>query len=251
MRSTKIIATLGPSTDDPKVLARLFQAGVNVVRVNFSHGNAEERNYRVSEVRRVSAELGLDIGIMGDLQGPKIRVAKFANGPIELLDGAQFILDPDLGEHAGDTGQVGTSYHRLAQDVVPGDMILLDDGQIEMRVTAVEGTRVICEVSVGGKLSDNKGMNKQGGGLSAAALTDKDLEDIVEAARMELDFLAVSFPRCAADVENARRLLRDAGGEGLIVAKIERAEAVADLENIVDASDAIMIARGDLGVEVG
>jgi pyruvate kinase len=251
MRSTKIIATLGPSTDDPRVLARLFQAGVNVVRVNFSHGNAEERRYRVSEVRRVSAELGLDIGIMGDLQGPKIRVAKFANGPIELLDGAQFVLDPDLGEHEGDTGQVGTSYRRLAQDVAPGDMILLDDGQIEMRVTAVEGTRVVCEVSVGGRLSDNKGMNRQGGGLSAPALTDKDLEDIVAAAEMELDFLAVSFPRCAADVENARRLLRDAGGEGLIVAKIERAEAVADLENIVDASDAIMIARGDLGVEVG
>ena len=251
MRSTKIIATLGPSTDDPKVLARLFQAGVNVVRVNFSHGNAEERRCRVSEVRRVSAKLGLDIGIMGDLQGPKIRVAKFAKGPIELLDGAQFILDPDLDEHAGDAEQVGTSYRQLAQDVSAGDMILLDDGQIELRVTAVEGTRVICEVSVGGKLSDNKGMNRQGGGLSAPALTDKDLEDIVAAAEMELDFLAVSFPRCAADVENARKLLREAGGEGLIVAKIERAEAVADLENIVEASDAVMIARGDLGVEVG
>ncbi|MCW8846041.1 MAG: pyruvate kinase, partial [Gammaproteobacteria bacterium] len=251
MRSTKIIATLGPSTDDPKVLARLFQAGVNVVRINFSHGNAEERGYRVSEVRRVSAELGLDIAIMGDLQGPKIRVAKFANGPVELLDGAQFILDSDLGEHAGDVEQVGTSYPRLAQDVSAGDMILLDDGQLELRVIAVEGTRVICEVCVGGRLSDNKGMNRQGGGLSAPALTDKDLEDIVAAAEMELDFLAVSFPRNAADVENARRLLREAGGEGLIVAKIERAEAVADLENIVEASDAVMIARGDLGVEVG
>ena len=251
MRSTKIIATLGPSTDDPKVLARMFQAGVNVVRVNFSHGNAEERNFRVSEVRRVSAELGLDIGIMGDLQGPKIRIAKFANGPIDLVDGAQFILNPDLDEHAGDMGQVGTTYPMLAQDVSAGDVLLLDDGQIEMRVTAVDGRRVICQVSVGGRLSDNKGMNRQGGGLSAPALTEKDLEDIVAAAKMELDFLAVSFPRCADDVENARSLLRDAGGEGLIVAKIERAEAVADLENIVEASDAVMIARGDLGVEVG
>jgi pyruvate kinase len=251
MRSTKIIATLGPATDAPQVLARMFTAGVNVVRVNFSHGSAEDRQKRVTEVRRVSAELGLDVAILGDLQGPKIRVEKFANGPIELVEGAQFSLDPDLGEFDGDINQVGITYPPLAEDVSEGDVLLLDDGQIELLVTEVTGKRVNCRVVVGGKLSDNKGMNRQGGGLSAPALTEKDLEDIEAAAAMQLDFLAVSFPRSAADIENARRLLHEAGGSGLIVAKIERAEAVEDLENIVEASDVIMIARGDLGVEMG
>jgi pyruvate kinase len=251
MRSTKIIATLGPSTDDPKILSRLIEAGVNVVRVNFSHGNAADRKRRVALVRQVGAELGRDIGILGDLQGPKIRIEKFANGPIELVEGAQFVLDSGLGELAGDQGQVGITYAGLAGDVSEGDVLLLDDGQIELAVTAVEGQRIVCKVVVGGTLSNNKGINRQGGGLSAPALTEKDLDDIRAAAEMELDFLAVSFPRSAVDVENARSLLRDAGGKGLIVAKIERAEAVADLENIVAASDAVMIARGDLGVEVG
>jgi pyruvate kinase len=251
MRSTKIIATLGPATDAPQVLARMFTAGVNVVRVNFSHGSAEDRQKRVTEVRRVSAELGLDVAILGDLQGPKIRVEKFANGPIELVEGAQFSLDPELGEFDGDINQVGITYPPLAEDVSEGDVLLLDDGQIELLVTEVTGKRVNCRVVVGGKLSDNKGMNRQGGGLSAPALTEKDLEDIEAAAAMQLDFLAVSFPRSAADIENARRLLHEAGGSGLIVAKIERAEAVEDLENIVEASDVIMIARGDLGVEMG
>jgi len=229
----------------------MFTAGVNVVRVNFSHGSAEDRQKRVTEVRRVSAELGLDVAILGDLQGPKIRVEKFANGPIELVEGAQFSLDPDLGEFDGDINQVGITYPPLAEDVSEGDVLLLDDGQIELLVTEVTGKRVNCRVVVGGKLSDNKGMNRQGGGLSAPALTEKDLEDIEAAAAMQLDFLAVSFPRSAADIENARRLLHEAGGSGLIVAKIERAEAVEDLENIVEASDVIMIARGDLGVEMG
>ncbi|MDH3399510.1 MAG: pyruvate kinase [Chromatiales bacterium] len=251
MRSTKIIATLGPATDAPQVLARIFTAGVNVVRINFSHGSAEDREKRVAEVRRVSAELGLDVAILGDLQGPKIRVEKFADGPIELIEGEQFSLDPELGEFDGDQNQVGITYAPLAEDVSEGDVLLLDDGQIELLVTEVKGKRVVCRVVVGGKLSDNKGMNRQGGGLSAPALTEKDLEDIQAAAAMQLDFLAVSFPRSAADIENARRLLHDAGGSGLIVAKIERAEAVEDLENIVEASDVIMIARGDLGVEMG
>jgi pyruvate kinase len=251
MRSTKIIATLGPATDAPQILARIFTAGVNVVRVNFSHGSAEDRQRRVAEVRRVSAELGLDVAILGDLQGPKIRVEKFANGPIELVEGEQFSLDPDLGEFDGDNNQVGITYAPLAEDVSEGDVLLLDDGQIELLVTEVIGKRVVCRVVVGGKLSDSKGMNRQGGGLSAPALTEKDLEDIQAAAAMQLDFLAVSFPRSAADIENARRLLHEAGGSGLIVAKIERAEAVEDLENIVEASDVIMIARGDLGVEMG
>ena len=178
MRSTKIIATLGPATDAPQVLARMFTAGVNVVRVNFSHGSAEDRQKRVTEVRRVSAELGLDVAILGDLQGPKIRVEKFANGPIELVEGAQFSLDPDLGEFDGDINQVGITYPPLAEDVSEGDVLLLDDGQIELLVTEVTGKRVNCRVVVGGKLSDNKGMNRQGGGLSAPALTEKDLEDI-------------------------------------------------------------------------
>ena len=251
MRSTKIIATLGPATDAPEILARIFKAGVNVVRVNFSHGSAEDRERRVAQVRQVSAEVGLDVAILGDLQGPKIRVEKFANGPIELLEGEQFTLDPDLGELDGDVNQVGITYAPLAEDVSEGDVLLLDDGQIELLVTAVEGKRVVCRVVVGGTLSNNKGINRQGGGLSAPALTEKDLEDIQAAAAMGLDFLAVSFPRNAADIENARRLLHEAGGTGLIVAKIERAEAVEDLENIVEASDVVMIARGDLGVEMG
>ncbi|HUO82636.1 MAG TPA: pyruvate kinase [Gammaproteobacteria bacterium] len=251
MRRTKIVVTLGPATDDPAVLAEILRAGANVVRVNFSHGTADDVERRVALVRNVAAGLGRDVGILGDLRGPKIRTRRFADGSIELSRGDRFVLDVSLGEDAGTAAGVGVTYPQLAQDVSAGDTLLLDDGHIVLDVEAVEGPRVICRVTAGGRLSNAKGINRQGGGLSAAALTEKDREDIRTAAALELDYLAVSFPREAADIELARRLFREVGGEGRIVAKIERAEAVQNIESIIDASDVIMVARGDLGVEVG
>ncbi|MGH8495362.1 MAG: pyruvate kinase [Gammaproteobacteria bacterium] len=251
MRRTKIVATLGPATDDPEVLAELLRAGANVVRVNFSHGTTEDVERRTKLVRKVAADIGREVGVLGDLSGPKIRIQRFAAGSVELARGDRFVLDTSLDENAGTAEAVGVTYPQLARDVAPGDVLLLDDGHIVLDVESVEGSRVICRVNVGGRLADAKGINRQGGGLSAATLTDKDREDIRTAARLGLDFLAVSFPRGATDIELARSLFREAGGEGLIVAKIERAEAVRNIEGIIDASDVIMVARGDLGVEVG
>ncbi len=251
MRRTKIIATLGPATDDPGVLSRLLDAGVDVVRINFSHGDHAAQERRVRDVREAAAAAGRYIGILGDLQGPKIRIQRFRDGRITLQEGQEFILDPDLPPAAGDERGVGVAYAALADDVAPGDTLLLDDGQIVLSVGAVAGRKIICTVQSGGELSDNKGINRQGGGLSAPALTDKDREDIGLAARLQLEWLAVSFVRGAADISEARELLRHAGGEGLIVAKIERAEAIDHLDEIIAAADAVMVARGDLGVEVG
>ena len=250
-KRTKIVVTLGPATDRPGVLEGMLRAGADVVRVNFSHGNEADRERRVREVREVAARMGRDIGILGDLQGPKIRVERFADGPVELVDGAAFTLDASLGADAGDAQAVGVAYKKLPQDVRPGDLLLLDDGAITLEVEQVEGPRVRCIVRAGGTLSDNKGINRQGGGLSAGALTGKDREDIRSSAALGLDFLAVSFPRSAADMEEARTLMREAGGNALLVAKIERAEAVDQIEDITRASDVIMVARGDLGVEIG
>ncbi len=251
LRRTKIVATLGPATDEPEVLAELLRAGANVVRVNFSHGTTGDFERRARLVREVAANIGREVGVLGDLRGPKIRIRRFAGGSVELTRGDRFVLDTSLDEHAGGAGSVGVTYPQLARDVAVGDTLLLDDGHIVLEVEAIEDPRVFCRVIVGGRLSDAKGINRQGGGLSAAALTDKDREDIRTAAGLELDYLAVSFPRDAADIELARRLFREAGGEGRIVAKIERAEAVQNIEAIVEASDVIMVARGDLGVEVG
>lgn len=250
-KRTKIVATLGPATDRPGVLDRLLRAGVDVVRINFSHGTLADRQQRVRDVREAAARVGRDIGILGDLQGPKIRVERFADGPVELVEGAAFALDAALAADAGDEHAVGIAYKTLPQDVSPGDVLLLNDGAIALEVEHVSGPRVECRVRVGGMLSDNKGINRQGGGLSAGALTDKDREDIRVAAALDVDFLAVSFPRDAADMEEARRLLREAGGRALLVAKIERAEAVERIEEIVRVSDIVMVARGDLGVEIG
>jgi pyruvate kinase len=250
-KRTKIVATLGPATDRPGVLEAMIRAGVDVVRINFSHGTDADRRRRVSEVHATGLRLGRDIGVLGDLQGPKIRVERFANGPVELEDGASFALDAALPPDAGDQHAVGVAYKALPQDVSPGDMLLLNDGAIVLEVERVEGPRVECRVRVGGTLSDGKGINRMGGGLSAGALTDKDRDDIRTAAELGLDFLAVSFPRAAEDMLEARRLLHEAGGRALLVAKIERAEAVARIEEIVRASDVVMVARGDLGVEIG
>ncbi|MCP5424403.1 MAG: pyruvate kinase [Gammaproteobacteria bacterium] len=251
LRRTKILATLGPATDAPKILEAIIRAGVDVVRLNFSHGTEEEHRTRVKLVRECATSQGRAIGVLADLQGPKIRTHRFRAGRVFLQEGAPFILDADMAPDAGTVEGVGITYKALPQDVQVGDTLLLDDGRLVLVVEDVIGPQVICRVWVGGELSDKKGINRQGGGLSAPALTHKDREDIRTAAELGVDYLAISFPRSADDVLEARALLRAAGGHGAIVSKIERAEALNDLEGIVKASDAVMIARGDLGVEIG
>ncbi|MGA2777965.1 MAG: pyruvate kinase [Steroidobacteraceae bacterium] len=251
LRRTKIVATLGPATDDPKVLADIVRAGVDVVRLNFSHGQAADHARRVALVRQAAETAGRYIGILGDLQGPKIRVDRFVDGKVQLADGAAFALDASLAVDAGTDKAVGIAYKKLPTDVHIGDVLLLNDGQISLQVEKIDGPRISTRVLVGGELGNNKGINRQGGGLSAGALTDKDREDIRTAAALKVDFLGISFPRDAADMNEARALLREAGGHGLLCAKIERAEAIDNLEQVVRASDAIMVARGDLGVEMG
>jgi pyruvate kinase len=250
-RRTKIVATLGPATDDAAVLERLILAGADVLRVNFSHGNKDQQVQRIRAVREVADRVGRCVAVMGDLQGPKIRIESFTNGSVQLQNGQPFTLDTAMEQKAGDERRVGVAYPSLVEDVEPGDMLLLDDGQIVLEVNSAEGTQVRCTVAQGGELANKKGLNKRGGGLSAPALTDKDREDIETAAKEGLDFVSVSFARNADDVEEARQLLRAAGGHGYIVAKIERAEAVQNIKAIIEASDAIMVARGDLAVEVG
>jgi pyruvate kinase len=250
-RRTKIVATLGPSTDDPKVLDAMIQAGVDVVRVNFSHGTHEEHMRRAEQVRNRARAHGRQVGVFADLQGPKIRIDKFKDGKIELVEGARFILDAELDKDAGTQERVGITYKALVDDVSRGDTLLLDDGAVVLWVEEVKGFEIETRVVVGGTLSNNKGINRKGGGLSAQAITDKDRADIKAAAAMQADYVAVSFPRSAEDIYEARSLLRQSGGHGGIVAKIERAEAMEALEEIMEATDVVMIARGDLGVEIG
>ena len=251
MRRTKIVTTLGPATDDPKVLLELVRAGADVVRVNFSHGKVDDHEKRVRLVSEAAEAAGKYVAVLGDLAGPKIRIDSFVAGKVFLKEGEPFTLDVALDPQAGTVTAVGCAYKNLPRDVAAGDTLLLNDGNIALEVTGVEGPRVRTRVIVGGELSDKKGINRQGGGLSAGALTDKDREDIKIAARLGVDYLAVSFARSAADMEECRNLLRAAGGEGRVVAKIERAEAIQKLDEIIDASDAVMVARGDLGVEMG
>ena len=254
LRRTKILATLGPATDTQESIQAILAAGANVVRMNFSHGTAEDHVKRAEKVRAAAAELGKYVAILGDLQGPKIRVAKFAEGAIQLAIGDHFILDSDLDPLAGNQQAVGLDYKTLPQDVSPGDTLLLDDGRIQLQVSAVDGNKVHTKVTVGGKLSNNKGINRLGGGLSAEALTEKDKSDIKTAAQIGVDYLAVSFPRSGDDLRYARQLAEEAGCHAKICAKVERAEAVATdeaIDDIIKASDAVMVARGDLGVEIG
>ena len=248
-RATKIVATLGPATSSPETIERLIAAGVNVVRLNFSHGTADDHRQRAAIVRAAADRLGVDVGVLVDLQGPKIRVGKFANGKAAIETGARFTFNLDC--ELGDAQQVGLDYKELVNDVAPGDTLLLNDGLMSMRVEAVSTKTIECTVLEGGVLSDRKGINRQGGGLSAPALTEKDIADIQVAAEIHADFLAVSFPKDAADMHRARELMQKAGGHAATVAKIERVEAIANLQEIIDASDAIMVARGDLAVEVG
>ncbi|MBN2886306.1 MAG: pyruvate kinase [Chromatiaceae bacterium] len=250
-RRTKIVATLGPATDPVEVMDQLIAAGVNVVRLNLSHDTHESHRARAELVRARAAAAGREVAILMDLQGPKIRIGKFVEGAVELARGERFAIDADCPLDAGDRERVGTTYPELAEDVAPGDTLLLDDGAIELWVDAVKGQRLECTVISGGKLSNNKGINKKGGGLSAPALTDKDKADLRFAAEINADYLAVSFVRNGDDVRLARELFMQAGGHGGIVAKIERAEAMDVIDDIINAADAIMVARGDLGVEIG
>jgi len=251
LRRTKIVATLGPATESNEALDALIKAGVDVVRLNFSHGSAEEHLARAQKVREIAKNNHRHIAILADLQGPKIRLEHFKNGSIELKNGSHFCLNVDCGINDGDQYQVGITYKALPREVKKYDVLLLDDGRIVLKVMLVDGAKINCQVIVGGMLSDSKGINLKGGGLSAEALTEKDKADIVTAAKLNAEYIGVSFPRNADDLNLARQLLRDAGGNGGVVAKIERAEALDNLENIIDASDAVMVARGDLGVEIG
>jgi len=251
LRRTKIVATLGPATDDLEVLEKLFYAGIDVVRLNFSHGKAQDHIDRATQIRAMSEKTGRRVGILADLQGPKIRIARFANDKVWLNEGQYFALDMHLGENDGDHGQVGITYEPLSKEVEVGSRLLLDDGRIVLDVDKVEQGRVSCTVVVGGALSNNKGINLLGGGLSASALTEKDKQDIQTIAEIQADFVAISFPRSAADMHEARQLLDAVGCGASLIAKIERAEAMEAMDEIILASDVIMVARGDLGVEIG
>ncbi|MCW8125589.1 pyruvate kinase [Microbulbifer halophilus] len=254
IRHTKIVATLGPGTDKPRVIEEMVRAGVNVVRLNFSHGSPEDHRKRVEAVRSAATAQDKTVAVLGDLQGPKIRIARFAEGSIWLENNSEFALDLDCPPNGGDQTRVSVDYPSLISDCETGNILLLDDGKIRLEVTGTTPQKLYCRVLQGGKLSNNKGINLLGGGLSAPALTEKDYRDIKLAAELEVDFLAVSFPRCAEDLETARSAMQDAGSQAAIVAKVERAEAVADdeqMDNLILAADAIMVARGDLGVEIG
>jgi len=253
-RSTKIVATLGPASNTPQILEEMIRAGVNVVRLNFSHGTAQDHIDRAQMVREAAKRAGREVAIMADLQGPKIRVGKFEQGKVMLESGQPFVLDASRTE-MGDIHGVGLDYKELPRDVVAGDVLLLNDGLIVLTVDKVQGEQVHTTVKMGGELSNNKGINKKGGGLTAPALTGKDMDDIKTAMSFQADYLAVSFPKNATDMEMARQLANVAAAQykhkpGLI-AKIERAEAIPRLEEILRASDGIMVARGDLAVEVG
>ena len=249
LRHTKIVATLGPASSSPDILERMVQAGIDVVRMNFSHGTADDHKARAEGIRAAAAKHGRTVGILGDLQGPKIRVGKFESGKITLVVGEAFVLDAQCA--LGNQERVGLDYKDLPKDVVSGDILLLDDGRLKLQVTGVRGHEIQTRVLVGGDLSNNKGINRQGGGLTAPALTAKDMDDIKTAAQIGVDFVAVSFPKSAADMYMARQLLRAAGSTAALIAKIERVEAITNLAEILDASDGIMVARGDLAVEVG
>ncbi len=250
-RRTKIVATLGPATDEPDVLEKLILAGCDVVRVNFSHGDPETHARRIRMVRAVARELDTDVAVLGDLAGPKIRIERFREARVALEPGQSFILYARDNPPPGDRTGVGVAYLGLARDVRPGSELLLDDGLMAMRVEKVAGDEIHCTVLTAGYLSDRKGLNLRGGGLSIPGLSEADAADIERAAEWQVDYLAVSFPRSAEDIEQARHLLKKAGGTAALVSKIERTEAIENLESVIEASDAVLVARGDLGVEIG
>jgi pyruvate kinase len=251
LRRTKIVATLGPATDDLGVLTEMMRAGLDVVRLNASHGTVEDRRRRLAAARQAAHRADRCVGVLLDLAGPKIRIDCFREGRVELAEGQAFTLDTALEATAGTVDRVGVAYKELPRDVAAGDTLLLADGQIVLDVRKVGRTAIETCVRVGGTLSDRKGLNRQGGGISAPAISERDREDIRFVAEEGIDYMAVSFARDAADIEQARALVRAAGGDARIVAKVERHEAVDNLAGIIDASDVVMVARGDLGVEMG
>jgi pyruvate kinase len=251
LRRTRILATLGPATDPPGVLDALLRAGVDAVRLNFSHGDPASQVARAQAVREAAHRVGVEVGILADLPGPKIRIETFAEGRVQLVTGERFDLIASADAPVGDVHQVGVSYLGLPGDVAAGDVLMLDDGMVQLQVTAVEGERIVTRVLNDSVLSNRKGLNKLGGGLSLGALTERDEELIAVAAGMGADFIAVSFCRNADDMHRARRIAREHGSEAAMVSKIERAEAIENLSEIVEASDVVMVARGDLGVEIG
>jgi pyruvate kinase len=251
IRRTKIIATLGPATDAPEALRALIEAGADVLRINLSHGTHKEQAFRADQVRVMALSLKKEVAILADLRGPKIRLQQFIDDSVMLKTDDTFTLDASEKAPLGDQAGVGVTYQGLADDVSPGDLLLLDDGLVTMRVVEVRGRKIVCRVVAGGVLGNRKGINVQGGGLSLPGIAEHDIEDIPRAAAMGADYLAVSFPRNADDMNEARRRLREAGSQAQLVAKIERTEAITNLEEIIAASDAVLIARGDLGVEIG
>jgi len=254
LRRTKIVATIGPASDDPDIVGRLVHAGVDVFRLNMSHGRIGEHEAAARCIRQQAAAQGRYVGILADLQGPKIRISSFAGGAVDLAAGERFRLDATLGDDAGDKHGVSFSYLPMLKNLHAGDTLLLDDGRIRLRIDEVEEKALDCTVLLGGRLGSRKGINRLGGGIAAPALTEKDLEDMAGLARLEPDYLAVSFVSSLYDIQHARDLLREQGNSAAIIAKIERAEVVADtnvLDGILIESDGIMVARGDLGVEVG
>jgi pyruvate kinase len=251
MRRTKIIATLGPATDESGVLEKLIAAGVDVFRLNYSHQTHNHHEKRMKEIRRLSLEYKHAVAVIADLQGPKIRIENFKSGKIQLKEGGNFKINTKLSSDSGDESQVGISYKQLANDLKVNDRLLIDDGRIVLGVLSMDNCIIDCEVITGGELTNSKGINLQGGGLSADALTNKDIEDMKHAAKIEVDFVAISFPRDANDIKKARKMMKDCNCNAQIIAKIERADALNHIEEIIKESDVIMIARGDLGVEVG
>ena len=250
-RRTKIIATLGPATDDESAIESLIRAGIDLVRINFSHGALTDHQRRVNAVRECAASLGRAVGILGDLQGPKIRITRFQNGCIQLEPGQKFVLDAGPSEFEGSQEIAGVDYKQLPEDVNQGDFLQLDDSRVELHVDRVDDLRIVCTVKTGGELSDNKSINRKGGGLSAGALTAMDHEALKAAAAMQVDYIAVSFVGHASDIRTTRKILNEVNATAGIIAKIERSEAIEAVDDIIQASDGVMIARGDLGVEIG
>ena len=250
-RRTKIVATLGPATDEPDVLERLISAGCDVVRINFSHGDHETHARRIRLVRAAARELDTDVAVLADLAGPKIRIDRFREGSVTLKAGQEFALYARENPPAGDESGVGVAYLGLVNDVEPGSELLLDDGLMALRAERIEGDTIHCTVLTSGPLSDRKGLNLRGGGLSVPGISEADARDIERAAEWQVDYLAVSFPRGPEDMQRARELMEAAGGHAGLVSKIERAEAIENLDAIIEASDAVLVARGDLGVEIG
>lgn len=250
-RQTKIIITLGPATDDPAVVEGLVHAGIDAARINFSHGDAAEHLARANLIRKISGQSKYHLGIIGDLQGPKVRIARFTEGQVQLKADQQFILDANMDQNAGSAEAVGLTYPDLYKDISSGDILLVDDGRVELLVVSSDSGRIVTRVQHDSVLSSNKGLNRSGGGLSAPALTQKDHKDISLAARMRIDYLAVSFAKSADDILRTRKLLNEADCSAGIIAKIERAEALEAIDEIIEASDGIMIARGDLNLEIG